>query len=407
MMFNQTSRTATAKRRTGAILPLAVILLVLLIGMVAFAVDLGYLSLARTQIQAAADAGALAGAIALGKDAPGDVRLLAQTAVQANKVAGSAGVIELEDVELGTWNSDTHQFTRLSGADESEANSVRVTCHRSFSRGNPIQLFFAPVLGVDFGEASASAVALRAPICGAFIGLQSVDLKGNGSYTDSYNSSLGEYTSQAPGKKGHICSNGSINVQNGTVNGNAIPGSGEEVSIGPQGDVSGSTTPRKERLSVPAVDFGDVVENNDNDKLPNTAYSPTKQEFKHNGGEINLPAGTFYFTDLNITGGPVIINEPVKIYVDGDFSVSGSGIVTSTQSPKNLQVFVTGKAVKIAGNSSFSGVVYAPSSHIDVAGGAEFFGAAVGKSIKFHNHGGVHADESVLGSIPARSRLVD
>src|SRR5687767_985044 len=47
--------------RKGVVLPLAAALMVVLIGMLAFAVDLGYISLVRGQMQAAADSAALAG----------------------------------------------------------------------------------------------------------------------------------------------------------------------------------------------------------------------------------------------------------------------------------------------------------------------------------------------------------
>ena len=48
--------------RRGAVAPLAAILLVPLLGMVAFAVDSGWMVLARSDLQNAADAAALAGA---------------------------------------------------------------------------------------------------------------------------------------------------------------------------------------------------------------------------------------------------------------------------------------------------------------------------------------------------------
>src|SRR5947209_7498116 len=48
--------------RRGAIAPFAAFLVIVLVGMVAFAVDTGYVVLTRTELQAAADAAALAGA---------------------------------------------------------------------------------------------------------------------------------------------------------------------------------------------------------------------------------------------------------------------------------------------------------------------------------------------------------
>jgi Flp pilus assembly protein TadG len=50
------------QRRQGAIAVLSAILLVVMLGMVAFSVDIGIIALARTHLQRSVDAGALAGA---------------------------------------------------------------------------------------------------------------------------------------------------------------------------------------------------------------------------------------------------------------------------------------------------------------------------------------------------------
>ncbi len=52
---------ASAERR-GAVLPLAAIGIVFFIAMVAFAIDIGYIAVVRTELQSAADAAALASA---------------------------------------------------------------------------------------------------------------------------------------------------------------------------------------------------------------------------------------------------------------------------------------------------------------------------------------------------------
>jgi uncharacterized membrane protein len=49
-------------RRRGAVAPLFAILLIPLLGMLAFSIDLGYIALVATDLQTAADAAALAGA---------------------------------------------------------------------------------------------------------------------------------------------------------------------------------------------------------------------------------------------------------------------------------------------------------------------------------------------------------
>src|SRR6476661_2659849 len=73
--------------RRGAVIVLAAVLMTILVGMVAFAIDCGVITLAHTQLQNAADAGALAGAATL-SGGPCVAQTAAQTAAQANSVGG-------------------------------------------------------------------------------------------------------------------------------------------------------------------------------------------------------------------------------------------------------------------------------------------------------------------------------
>ena len=54
------------RSRRGATLVLAVIFIVVLLGVIAFSIDLGYVVLVRTQLQVAADSSALASACSMG-----------------------------------------------------------------------------------------------------------------------------------------------------------------------------------------------------------------------------------------------------------------------------------------------------------------------------------------------------
>src|SRR5688500_5837104 len=61
---------ARVESRRGAIVVMAAVLLIILLAMVAFAVDSGYMLTVRTELQRAADAGAIAGAAALIEGVP-------------------------------------------------------------------------------------------------------------------------------------------------------------------------------------------------------------------------------------------------------------------------------------------------------------------------------------------------
>jgi Flp pilus assembly protein TadG len=120
--------------------------------MVAFATEVGRMFLLRSEVQNAVDAGALAAALELRRNATAvDVAATAaQDYVQRNR-AGSAVEIpdNLIDVEVGTWDSQTRLFT----ATNVSPNSVRV-----FARQNE-PFFFARIFGMTTFDAPASAVA--------------------------------------------------------------------------------------------------------------------------------------------------------------------------------------------------------------------------------------------------------
>ena len=239
-------------KRRGVILPLTALFIVIIVGMVAFAIDSGTITLARTQLQAAADAAALAGADAL-STSPAAATTAAQTIAQANYAGGAhVSIVASSDIEFGNWDTTTSTFTLLTGTAASDANAVRVTCWLKQSRSTGLTLFFAPIWGHSVTDVKAQAIALAGPpTCGAFVGLQGVSMTG-GSYTDSYNSTTGSYSGGSAGKNGTVCSNGNISLSgSGTViNGDAHPGIGMTES----GAVTGSTTPLTQaRPNLPSI----------------------------------------------------------------------------------------------------------------------------------------------------------
>jgi Flp pilus assembly protein TadG len=144
-------------RRRGAALIFVLVCLVVLLGFSALTIDVGYIYNVRAELQNAADAMSLAGASALA-EGPDQVR--ARVLEFAQKHAGLARLdIRDEDILLGEWNPDTQQFSPLFGSDEEGADAVRVIARMTTSRGNPLQLFFAPLLGRNSTNVVASATA--------------------------------------------------------------------------------------------------------------------------------------------------------------------------------------------------------------------------------------------------------
>lgn len=165
------------KRRRGAVLVLTAVLLVVLLGITALAVDYGYLLLTRAELQSAADAAALAGAGRLLDDSllsdQGSMsetiyhaRTRAVQYAQLNAAAMQPVLIDRNDanapdgdVVVGYLGDPSDLDEPMSFSDADQFNTVKVTVRRGTATGNPVTLFFAPLLGVATADLSASASA--------------------------------------------------------------------------------------------------------------------------------------------------------------------------------------------------------------------------------------------------------
>lgn len=145
------------RRRQGAVLPLVAVLLILMLAMAALAVDIGYISLVRSQLQAAVDAANFAAASGL-PYGPAEVRKRAKASALGNLVNGQPLVLQDSDIELGTWDATQRKFVRLTGLGENDANAVRITGRLTTDRGNSLQLFFGAAVGQRTKNLAVSSV---------------------------------------------------------------------------------------------------------------------------------------------------------------------------------------------------------------------------------------------------------
>jgi Flp pilus assembly protein TadG len=160
------------RRRRGAMAVLAAVFLVVMMGMIAFAVDLGYLGVVRAQLQAAADSAALAAA-GSSNLTQSQMVAVAQQFANANKAAGRAIQLSAGDVQYGTWDTGTRTFTPCGSGQVGTA--VKVTVRTDANSGGATPLFFARALGLASVSQQASAVATFNPRDIAFV----VDLSGS------------------------------------------------------------------------------------------------------------------------------------------------------------------------------------------------------------------------------------
>lgn len=173
-------RISDRSGRPGAIAPLTALLLVFLLAMVAFAVDIAWIVEARTELQNAADASALAGANELMQpfvdyQLPGrtqeekDAILKAAMTAAAqrakdyagfNGAGGRTGLKVLDaDIEFGFTDAEnTYTKQAVHGG---FPNTIKVILRRDGSANGALDLFFGPVLGrptADLDVQASSAI---------------------------------------------------------------------------------------------------------------------------------------------------------------------------------------------------------------------------------------------------------
>jgi hypothetical protein len=166
------------RKRKGNIVVLSSIMLVVLLGMVAFAIDLAYLMLAREELQRSADSAALAAAWELvDEDAlSGDVSSTlvtnalgsAEDFASFNSVLGQSPGLAGQDVEIGYLANFTDPNEQLDVSGVNAPNAARVVVRRVESQNGRIPFFFAGVLGVDDASAQAEATAALLKNFGGF-----------------------------------------------------------------------------------------------------------------------------------------------------------------------------------------------------------------------------------------------
>lgn len=232
--------------RRGNIIVLAALVLVMVFGFTAFAVDLGYITLAKAEIQKSADAAALAATVEM-YDGYGTNTTLtaaqvlanartAAVAVAAENKAGGLNSVYLDgtrDVRLGQYqyNAVTDTWSKNWGV--SPYNLVEVTVHRdqtaSVNGDRPLDLFFAPVIGRENSTIVTTSTSAMMPgvgvkkIPGINVGILPIALD-----LPTWNSYIGGSTSFGDSYK--------YNITSKTVSGGAD--GVREVNIYPNGSAN-------------------------------------------------------------------------------------------------------------------------------------------------------------------------
>lgn len=136
-------------RQKGAVMPMVGFIIILLLGLAAVAVDIGYILVTKQQLQNAADASALASAPSLILEEPERTAQVQSTAVAmaARHRAGndaSVTLIPAEDIVI-------------------QGNRVTVYARKLQERSTGLPLFFARILGIRYADVTAKAAAEITP----------------------------------------------------------------------------------------------------------------------------------------------------------------------------------------------------------------------------------------------------
>jgi hypothetical protein len=169
------------RRPRGAIAPLAAILLVPLIGMMAFALDLGYMIIVKAELQNAADAAALAGAEKLQalyvqyylplqpnqypiylkattNTGASDCPICAAKQYSSYNQAGSVSV-QVQDSDVSFSYSDGISAPQPAVYPALFPNTITVVARRDSVLNGPLSLFFGSVFNVASVNLTATASA--------------------------------------------------------------------------------------------------------------------------------------------------------------------------------------------------------------------------------------------------------
>jgi Flp pilus assembly protein TadG len=160
---------AFSRNESGAVAIITAILMVVLLGFLALAVDVGHLATVKNELQNAADAAALAGARALvfkegamvQKITPlPDPPYCAQAINWAQNTINQSDAknLTITSVQTGVWDWPNNTFTP-SDICQAGVNAVHVVVQRNAASNWPVATWFARIFGVDTVNAGAQATA--------------------------------------------------------------------------------------------------------------------------------------------------------------------------------------------------------------------------------------------------------
>jgi hypothetical protein len=378
---------------------LVAVSMILLLSMVALAVDIGLIYVAVGEMQNTADASALAGASGLVEHA---VRTRVHEYGALNPVLRRPVLPSELDVTIGNWDGILRTFTPTpdEGVNGVLPNAVRVEGTRE-----NIALYFAPVIGHYFSQAQRAATALGGGgRCAGIWGLDGVLVNGD-VVTDSYDSNAGPYGPGNIRPNGDLCSCRDIKTHGGvSIEGDAMYGEGYAfLPTGSSYEVLGYVGPHYCTSPNINVDYAGAALANNNSLIPQTylGHKALNGQSKllrlTSDDHLTLPPGTFYFSSVTLLGQSYIeITGPTTIYIDGNAVLTGGGVVNVTGDPRNLTLYVRGPDIKLGGTATFYGSLVAPTATVTTLGTFNAYGTLLSQYLECLGDAQFHVDEGLV-----------
>ena len=169
-MKNSLSKRLQLGDSRGGVLVMVAILLLVFIGVAALAIDIGYLSNTRNELQNVADSAALAGAGYLGNVYSGlppvqhptftfnqsDIENVVKDVANDNKAAKQSISVISGDITVGVWDPSSQS---VNPATLTAPDAVYVKARRDNVANTPISTFFAKIFNIDSLNVTAEAAA--------------------------------------------------------------------------------------------------------------------------------------------------------------------------------------------------------------------------------------------------------
>jgi Flp pilus assembly protein TadG len=381
--------------RRGAVAVLVAIVALLLIGFLGLSLDFAYLRSATQELQAAADAAALAAAQELEGDSPDTMFALTRQAAVDVALANSAATASVQlahnydndpagDVVVGTWDGSAGVFTPTTEGPD----AVRVVARRtSGSLGGTVALFFGQIFDAPEAELARTATATMGGAAEAVILV--LDPTRQGAFDMRGNARM-----EAPGGRLHIDSSHSCAMSmNG--NPNTVRLSAAQISVvGGACIPNGATNPAPRTGADYEPDPLASVPQPDPSSMPirggitsGGTYQPGyyPQGINFNKSVANLNPGIYVLgpPGVNLQGSALVRGEDVMLFLalGAKLTISGNSAGMDLSAPdagtyQGITVFQhrqNSLAAEVSGGGLFDlrGTMYLKAGHLEMDGNVD------------------------------------